>query len=170
MSSCYWIVGRYGYGRSVAFNRFPFLRAVTFCVQSITHSFLASLFTSFSAYPHFFSGSTSPSFSFPFAIPSEHNRWYDSRTAWEIEHRILYPFFLFFCFWISGLMNAWLKAGWFPLSLLTCVIANSGEPFVDVIGECCEVQHHRSFFLEILTDVTLIVALYVLVMCCLIFV
>lgn len=170
MSSCYWIVGRYGYGRSVAFSLFPFLRVVTFCVWSITCSFLALLFTSFGAYPNFFSGSTSPSFSFPSAIPSEDNRWYDSRTAWEIEHKIFYPFFPLFCFRIGRLMNAWHKACWFPLSLLTYMIANSGEPFVNVIGECCEVQHHTSFFLEILTDVTPIVAVYVLVMCCLIFV
>lgn len=169
MSSCYWIVGRYGYGRSVAFSLFPFLRVVTLCVQSITHSFLASLFISFSAYPDFFSGSTSPSFSFPSAIPSEDNRLYDSRTAWEIEHKVPLSFFPLFCFWIGGLMNAWLKACWFPLSLLTYVIANSGEPFVNVIGECCEVQHDTSFFLEILTGVTPIVAVYVLVAHCLIF-
>lgn len=156
MSSCYWIVGRYGYGRSIAFSLFPSLRVVTFCVQSITHSFLASLFTSFSAYPSFFSGSTCPSFSLPSAIPSEDNRWCDSRTAWEMEHKVLCP-----CspslFRIGGLMNAWLKACWFPLSLLTHVTVNSGEPFVNVIGECCEVQHHPSFCLDILTSVTPIV-------------
>lgn len=135
VSSCYWIVGRYGYGRSVAFTLFPFLR-VTLCVQSLTR-FLHSLFTLFRAYLNFFSGS---SFSFSSAIPSEENRLYDSSTAWKIEHEVLYPFFPFFCFWICVSMNAWLKACWFPLSLLTFVIANSGEPFVNVIGECCELQ------------------------------